>query len=124
MGSDEEHLLLEARLADVSSETLKGGIRTMDMQNKLSEYIQLFEKVRAKVNDDNLAMQIVEQVGKDMRVEQMRGGRTAERASSENAPATERQLGLLRRLGVPVSTYAHLSKARASELIDEAQAAR
>ena len=96
----------------------------MDMQNKLSEYIRLFEKVRAKVNDDNLAMQIVEQVGKDMRVEQMRSGRTPERASSENAPATERQLGLLRRLGVPVSTYAHLSKARASELIDEAQAAR
>lgn len=96
----------------------------IDMQNKLSEYIELFERVRAKVNDDNLAMQIVDQVGKDLRVEQMRGGRTPERSANQDAPATERQLGLLRRLGVPVSTTAHLSKARASELIDEAQAAR
>ena len=92
-----------------------------DMQNKLTDYVELFERVREKVNDPELAMQIVDQVGKDLRVEQMHSGRTPERPASGDTPATERQLALLKRLGVPVYAPARLSKSRASELIDEAQ---
>ena len=106
---------------------LKGGIEKMeDHKNysRVAHYLKLFEEVKAKVSDDAVAMAIVEQVGKDSRVEKMSGlrsgnvqGRTAEVGEQ---PATEKQLGFLRRLNVDIP--AGLSKREASRLIDEAQA--
>ena len=93
----------------------------MEMQNKLTQYLELFEKARAKVSDDNIAMGLVEQVGKDLRVEQMRGYSTVERDSNESQPATEKQIGFLKKLGVSVNMSDKLTKSQASKMIDEAQ---
>lgn len=94
----------------------------MKLENKMNEYVELFGKVRSRVSDDNLAMSIVEQIGKDLRVEQMHAGRPPARDARDEQSATDRQRGMLRRLGVADYATPHLTKARASELIDEAMA--
>ena len=43
---------------------------------KANEYVQLFESIRSRVGNDDVALAIVEQIGKDHRVEQMRNGRS------------------------------------------------
>ena len=92
--------------------------------DKANDYVQLFESIRSRVGNDDVALAIVEQLGKDHRVEQMRNGRSGSfgvngtNGSSEQA-ATEKQIAFLRDLGVSVP--AGLTKVRASELIDAAQ---
>lgn len=93
----------------------------MEMQNKLTQYVELFENVRSKVRDDTVAMALVEQVGKDLRVEQMRGHSAVEQNSNESQPATEKQIGFLKKLRVSVNPSDNLTKAEASRMIDQAQ---
>lgn len=83
-------------------------------------YVELFENVKAKVGSDEVALAIVEQVGKDERVERMQSGSGhASRAESgvvSDQPATEKQLGYLKKLGVEFGEG--LTKQQASALID------
>ena len=91
---------------------------TSFIDERVGQYVRLFENIRTKVGDDQLALALVEQCGKDWRVEQMRGSARNERAASDEAPATPKQLAFLAALNVP----RNLSKAEASRMIDEAQA--
>ena len=99
----------------------------MDHENfsRVAHYLKLFEEVKAKVDDDAVAMGILEQVGKDSRVEKMSGLRNGNRQGTSTEfgeqTATEKQLGFLRRLGVEIPVG--VSKREASRLIDEAQVA-
>ena len=100
-----------------------------EIQDSLKTYIEVFDEAKKCVNDDAVAAALVEQVGKDHRASQIRAERNGNHAIHENGigndsnddtPATEKQLAFLRRLGVDVD--GDISKQRASELIDEAQA--
>ena len=74
------------------------------------------------MDDDVTAVALVQEIGKDLRVEKMRGfpDTTVASINTDGEPlATSKQIGFLRRLGVEVP--AGLSKVEASRLIDEAQ---
>ena len=97
----------------------------MEQRNtdRLKHYLELFEEVRQKVNDESTAVALVQEIGKDGRVEKMRGFPETTVASfdANGEPlATSKQIGFLRRLGVNVPEG--LSKLEASRLIDDAQA--
>ena len=93
------------------------------ISDKGRQYIELFEKLRQSVSDEQTAVAILQEIGKDGRVEKMRGfPETTEASLDSNGeqPATSKQLGFLRRLGVKVPQG--ISKLEASRLIDDAQA--
>ena len=111
----------------------------MEQNKRLDMYLELFEAAKARISDDHAAAVIVDQIGRDIRVEAMMEEREAARrarreASGEaqqagngsgNGPATQKQVDWLRDLGVRVPQF--LTKAKASEMLDEAlakQAAR
>ncbi len=99
-------------------------IDTKFVDERVNHYIQLFETIRNKVGDDHLAMALLEQCGRDMRVAQMRSNDQAERsvrAANQEAPASDRQRAFLDRLNVK-NVPQNLSMAQASRMIDEAQA--
>jgi len=95
-------------------------IESKFFDERINFYLQLFETIRAKVGDDQLSMALLEQCGKDSRMDRMRGANRAEPQSRE-APATPRQLAFLDMLNVRPLPL-NLSKVEASRLIDEAQA--
>ena len=88
------------------------------MKDRLVEYVELFQELRDKVGDDQIAVALVEQVGKDCRVEKMHGRGQSTQGNGDQA-ATAKQLAFLRRLHVEVPS--ELTKTQASALIDEAQ---
>ena len=101
------------------------------MENKITEkiegYLKLLESIKVRVGDDRIAMDILKEVQKDLRMEQIREERASNGNSHNNShtgsndrPATQPQINYLRKLGVSVPTG--LTKKRASELIDEALA--
>ena len=77
----------------------------MEMCNRMTEYVDLFEEVRGKVGDDQIAIALVEQVGKDSRVEQMHSNGGVSTANDPTA-ATPKQIAFLKRLGVEVRAEA------------------
>ena len=111
------------------SDLLKGGAENMTIETKFVEdrveqYVRLFEVIRNRVGDDGLAIAILEQCGKDFRVAQMRDGDRFDRfeqSSNGDALATPKQLAFLERLQVRFDSK-NLTKADASRMIDEAQA--
>ena len=74
----------------------------LEMSNRVEGYIQLLERVRASVKDDATAIAIIDQVGKDFRVERMRSNGQVS-TPIDSAAATSKQIAFLARLGVPVS---------------------
>jgi len=97
----------------------------MKNENRQNFYLDVYNDLLQKGCDSEVACSILNQIGKDARVEKMTrserrwdnsaGGQTD---SSPDSPATEKQLNFLRRLGVPFSD--EVTKKEASELIDKA----
>ncbi len=91
-------------------------------------YKQLVDQLTGAVPDSAVVASVVEQVGKDLRMGQIlrREGNASNGSNgwngSDEQPATAKQIGFLRRLGVK-DIPAGLSKREASRLIDEAQQA-
>ncbi len=91
-------------------------------------YKQLVDQLVGFVPDTAVVATVVEQVGKDLRMGQIlrRENNTSNGSNgwngSDEQPATAKQIGFLRRLGVK-DIPAGLSKRDASTLIDEAQQA-
>jgi len=109
------------------SESLKGGeqnmtIETQSIDERVNHYVRLFETIRNRVGDDQLAAIILEQCGKDARVAQMRGveSRFDNGSASDEASATPKQLAFLEKLQVK-SIPQNLTRAQASKMIDEAR---
>ena len=97
----------------------------LTMEECVAKYLSVFERARAKVGSDEAAAVIVEQVGKDFRVDKMHGDRQNGRASHGDAgseKASQRQLNYLRRLGISVSEAEKLTMSEASRMIDDAKA--
>ena len=100
---------------------------TQYMIERAEYYLSLLERVRARVQDDETARAILNEVGKDHRTEMMRNRSNvafdvipASKISvNGDDPATAKQLGLLRRLGI--NPPEGLTKRSASALIDDAR---
>ncbi len=91
-------------------------------------YKQLVDQLTGTMPDAAVVASVVEQVGKDLRMGEIlrREGNAFNGSNgwngSDEQPATAKQIGFLRRLGVK-DIPAGLSKREASRLIDEAQQA-
>ena len=90
------------------------------IEDRSVDYLELFGKVRSEVGDDQIALGILQELGKDSRVERMRlSQERVEARTNGDEPATGKQIGYLKFLGVQIPEG--LTKQQASELIDEAQ---
>ena len=93
-------------------------------QERIDEYLEVYERVKAVTKDAEVVAVVIEQVGKDSRCACLMNGRSNGNGHANGGvdePATEKQLGFLKRLKVEVP--AECTKREASRLIDEAQAA-
>ena len=90
----------------------------MEMETNANNYLQVFEELKNRVGSADVALALTQEIGKDGRVEKMRGNGNSRATSS--VAATAKQIGLLKHLGVSVPEG--LTKAGASELIDETRA--
>lgn len=83
---------------------------------KIEAYISLFREIERKVGDDEVAIAILEQLGKDERQSRIIAGERNGRKNGSDQPASEKQLGYLASLGGEVREG--MSKAEASAEID------
>jgi len=92
-------------------------------KGNMQGYIDLYVELQNKLGDEHIAMLILEQVAKDARMNAIAARDNSNGESNgESHPATEKQIGFLKRLGVSVPVG--LSKREASRMIDEAQIAK
>lgn len=94
------------------------------LKKEASEYVALLDDLRIRLGDTESALAVLDQIGKDRRVRMMATrdhGFVVGNGLSNNGdePATPKQLGLLRRLGI--NPPAGLTKKAASTLIDESR---
>ena len=93
-------------------------------QARVEGYLEVYERVNTVVKSAEVTAAIIEQVGKDTRCGWLMNGRSNGNGNGHSngngdEPATEKQIGFLKRLKVTVPE--ELSKREASRLIDEAQ---
>ena len=90
-------------------------VKKMDqnMQAKLDKYMDLFEELKQKTNDERTALTLLQEVSKDRRMEEIR----EEREVKNSEPATTKQLKFMKKLGIDVPPG--ITKREASMLIDE-----
>ena len=98
-------------------------METEEIQSKLNLYADVFKEARNRVNDDQIATAIVQEIGKHMRVAQMaeEGGKRfngEKRVRNPEDPATPKQIAFLKRLGVKEFSGG-LTRGQASQQIDE-----
>jgi len=91
----------------------------IDVQTKISEYLELIEAIQEEVDDPVIALGILQELRKDIRAEEIRRGRGY--SSTGDMPATEAQIGFLKKLGGQVPESG-LTRNQASKLIDGLQA--
>jgi len=83
-----------------------------EMKKSIDQYVELYDAIQEKTGNDAIAMAILQELGKDMRL-----SRFAETGS--NGPATEKQKSYLTDLGIEFSDS--ITKKDASELIDQSK---
>jgi len=86
----------------------------IQMQDRAGFYLNLFEQIRTRVTDMPLALVILQEIGSDLRQQRIE----EHERSNGDGPATEKQLGYLRKLAIPIPE--NLTKREASRRIDEA----
>ena len=91
---------------------------------RIDDYLEVYERVNTVVKSAEITARIIEQIGKDTRCERLMTGRSNGNGNgrlngNDDEPATEKQLGFLKRLKVEVQEG--ISKNEASRKIDEAQ---
>ena len=88
----------------------------IEEQERLDTYLQLVEAVEARTGDRQVAVAVLAEVAKDMRMERVRH----ERSSSGDEPATDGQIRYLKWLRADIP--AGLTVGQASQLIDQLKA--
>lgn len=88
-------------------------METQILNRNVEHYLKLLDDIKSRVNDERTAVVILQEVNKDARMAQIR----EEREIAVDEPATEKQRGFLKKLGVDLPT--RLTKREASALIDE-----
>lgn len=90
----------------------------MDEKSKrIEEYVSLFREIERKVGDDQVAMVILAQMGKDERQSKIMASERSGRKNGGDQPASDKQLDYLASLGGEIREG--MSKAEASAAIDE-----
>ncbi len=87
-----------------------------ETNQKVEEYLKLLGYIKNRVEDERTAVAILTELNKDRRMDLMR----QERQQRNGKPASKKQLAYLKKLGVDIGEYSNLTKAQASELIDQA----
>jgi hypothetical protein len=103
------------------SNTCKEVDRNMDeiTKQKLSNYLELFEAIKAKISNEQIALAVLQEVAKDVRSDK-RAEQTHEEQGAKNIePATDKQKKFMKKLGIKFP--ANVTKLEASALIDEAR---
>lgn len=88
----------------------------IEIQERLETYLRLLEAIEERTHDRQTAAAVLAEVAKDIRMGQMR----QERSSNGDGPATENQIGYLKKLGAAIPEG--LTVRQASELIDRVKA--
>ena len=83
-----------------------------NIQAKLDKYLDLFEELKQKTNDERTALTLLQEVSKDRRMEEMR----EEREAKNGETATTKQMNYMKKLGIDIP--AGITKKEASRLID------
>lgn len=87
-----------------------------NMRKWLDAYIELFDAISEKTEQEISAIAILQEISKDRRAQQIH----SERMEKNGDPATAKQKGFMRRLGLEFPE--DITKAEASALIDEERA--
>ena len=90
----------------------------IDIQSRVEEFACLFDQIKQRFSEDTAAIAVLQEIKKDMRMSNIQ----YQRANNKTAPATEKQLGYLKTLGVTVPEG--VTKQQASKLIEDAKAMR
>lgn len=85
---------------------------------KIDCYVEVFKEIMEKVNDKEISIAILSEIGKDRRCELANKARN----SAREPMATRKQLSYLESLGVSFSE--NLTKKEASDLIEKTKAER
>jgi hypothetical protein len=88
----------------------------IEIQEKLDTYLRLLEAIEERTHDRQTATAVLAEVAKDIRMGQMR----QEKRSNGDGPATQGQIGYLKKLGAAIPEG--LTVRQASELIDRMKA--
>jgi hypothetical protein len=83
------------------------------IQEKLEGYVKLLGDIRSKVDDERTAVSLLQEIGKDHRMDRM----SEERELRNNKPATMKQKRFMDDLGIKYPK--NVTKQEASILIDE-----
>ena len=83
------------------------------IQEKLDGYVKLLGDIRSKVGDERTAVSLLQEIGKDQRMDRM----SEEREMRNSQPATAKQKKFMDKLGI--SYPKNVTKQEASVLIDE-----
>ena len=84
-----------------------------DTQQKLNDYVGLFDVISERVENDAVAIAILQEMSKDRRSTEMH----SDREPQSDRPATEKQKQYMKKLNIPIT--ANLTRREASKLIDE-----
>lgn len=84
-----------------------------NIQEKLDGYLQLFDGIRARVDDERTALALLQEISKDRRMEEIQ----KEHENQRQKPATEKQKRFMEKLGIKYPK--NVTKQEASVLIDE-----
>ena len=89
--------------------------RNTEIEDRTTYYQAMFQRIKAMVPEQEVALVFLQEIRKDMRMDRMnreRGG------SAGDSPATGSQIAYLEKLGVAIPE--NLTKKDASKLIDQA----
>lgn len=87
---------------------------------RIESYVVLFNEIKRRTSNDEIAIAILAQIGKDSRLAKMQSRERRSEMRSGEQPATQKQRAFLERLGTKIPDG--LTKAQASAMIDEAVA--
>jgi hypothetical protein len=90
----------------------------IDIQTKIDEYLDLIQAISEHIENPALATAVLQEIRKDMRVEEMRQPRNY--VATGDFPASDAQIAYLRKLGASIPE-AGLTREHASKLITELQ---
>lgn len=91
--------------------------------DRVNRYEQLFEQVKARVGDKDVALGLIHEAAKDRRMDvigQLETGKPNNGAKGDGEEATPKQIGWLKSRGATIP--AGLTKSGASEMIDDFKA--
>jgi hypothetical protein len=82
-------------------------------RQKMANYLELFDAIKAKISNEQIAITVLQEVAKDVRSDR----RSEEHEANNSQPASERQKKFMKKLGIKYP--ADVTKLEASAMIDE-----